>query len=124
MAQVIGRMEAIAADTGCSIVCLHHASKGAALMGAGDLQQARRVSSVLFDNIRWLSYLSSLTRAEAEDWGVDDDERRFFVRFGVRKAFYGAPFADRWFRRHDGGLEHPAVLERQRKRKGVPRGEA
>lgn len=29
MAQVIGRMEAIAADTGCSIVFLHHASKGA-----------------------------------------------------------------------------------------------
>ncbi len=28
MAQVIGRMEAIAADTGCSIVFLHHASKG------------------------------------------------------------------------------------------------
>lgn len=34
MAQVIGRMEAIAADTGCSIVFLHHASKGAAMMGA------------------------------------------------------------------------------------------
>ncbi|WP_268916052.1 hypothetical protein, partial [Aeromonas caviae] len=27
-------MEAIAADTGCSIVFLHHASKGAAMMGA------------------------------------------------------------------------------------------
>lgn len=40
MAQVIGRMEAIAADTGCSIVFLHHASKGAAMMGAGDQQQA------------------------------------------------------------------------------------
>ena len=34
MAQVIGRMEAIAADTGCSIVFLHHASKGAAIMGS------------------------------------------------------------------------------------------
>ncbi len=36
----------------------------------------------------------------------------------------GAPFADRWFRRHDGGVLKPAVLERQRKSKGVPRGEA
>ncbi|WP_223948190.1 helicase RepA family protein, partial [Aeromonas caviae] len=34
MAQVIGRMEAIAADTGCSIVFLHHASKGAPIMAA------------------------------------------------------------------------------------------
>lgn len=42
MAQVIGRMEAIAADTGCSIVFLHHASKGATMMGAGDQQQAGR----------------------------------------------------------------------------------
>ena len=111
MAQVIGRMEAIA-------------SKGAAMMGAGDQQQASRGSSVLVDNIRWQSYLSSMTSAEAEEWGVDDDQRRFFVRFGVSKANYGAPFADRWFRRHDGGVLKPAVLERQRKSKGVPRGEA
>ena len=117
-------LEAIAADTGCSIVFLHHASKGAAMMGAGDQQQASRGSSVLVDNIRWQSYLSSMTSAEAEAWGVDDDQRRFFVRFGVSKANYGAPFADRWFRRHDGGVLKPAVLERQRKSKGVPRGEA
>ncbi|WP_438885232.1 AAA family ATPase, partial [Bacillus cereus group sp. BC244] len=32
MAQVIGRMEAIASDTGCSIVYLHHSNKGAAMM--------------------------------------------------------------------------------------------
>lgn len=124
MAQVIGRMEAIAADTGCSIVFLHHASKGAAMTGAGDQQQASRGSSVLVDNIRWQSYLSSMTSAEAEEWGVDDDQRRFFVRFGVSKANYGAPFADRWFRRHDGGVLKPAVLERPRKDKGVARGKA
>ncbi len=47
MAQVIGRMEAIAADTGCSIVFLHHASKGAAMMGAGDQQQASRGLSLI-----------------------------------------------------------------------------
>ncbi|MEX6395990.1 AAA family ATPase [Providencia hangzhouensis] len=57
MAQVIGRMEAIAAATGCSIVFLHHASKGAAMIGTGDQQQASRGSSVLVDNIRWQSYL-------------------------------------------------------------------
>ncbi|WP_223940026.1 helicase RepA family protein, partial [Aeromonas caviae] len=37
---------------------LRHASKGAAMMGAGDQQQASRGSSVLVDNIRWQSYLS------------------------------------------------------------------
>lgn len=69
MAQVIGRMEAIAADTGCSVVFLHHASKGAAMMGTGDQQQASRGSSVLVDNIRWQSYLSGMTQSEAEGWG-------------------------------------------------------
>lgn len=115
MAQVIGRMEAIAADTGCSIVFLHHASKGAAMMGTGDQQQASRGSSVLVDNIRWQSYLSGMTQAEAEEWGVDRDQRGYFVRFGVSKANYGAPFQECWFRRHEGGILKPAVLERQKR---------
>ena len=71
MAQVIGRMEAIAADTGCAVVFLHHANKSASMMGNGDQQQASRGSSVLVDNIRWQSYLSGMTQAEAEEWGVD-----------------------------------------------------
>ena len=114
MAQVIGHMEAIAADTGCSIVFLHHSNKGAAMMGTADQQQASRGSSVLVDNIRWQSYLSGMTQAEAEEWGVDRSQRGYFVRFGVSKANYGAPFQECWFRRHEGGLVKPAVLERQK----------
>ncbi len=127
MAQVIGRMEAIAADTGCSIVFLHHANKGAAMAGAGDQQQASRGSSVLVDNIRWQSYLSGMTQAEAEEWGVDDGQRGYFVRYGVSKANYGAPFKECWFRRHDGGVLKQATLERQKRQtpaklKSVARG--
>lgn len=127
MAQVIGRMEAIAADTGCSIVFLHHANKGASMAGAGDQQQASRGSSVLVDNIRWQSYLSGMTQAEAEEWGVDEGQRGFFVRYGVSKANYGAPFQECWFRRHEGGVLKPAVLERQKRQppaklKSVARG--
>ena len=117
MAMVIGRMEAIAAETGCSIVFLHHASKGAAMMGAGDQQQASRGSSVLVDNIRWQSYLSSMTQGESEEWGVEDSQRGCFIRYGVSKANYGTPFQERWFRRHEGGVLKPAVLEKQQKAK-------
>lgn len=128
MAQVIGRMEAIASITGCSIVFLHHANKGAAGMGAGDQQQASRGSSVLVDNIRWQSYLSGMTLAEAEEWGVNGDQRGYFVRFGVSKANYGAPFQECWFRRQEGGILKPAVLERQKRQlpaklKSVARGD-
>ncbi|MBV2143733.1 helicase RepA family protein [Falsochrobactrum sp. TDYN1] len=127
MAQVVGRMEAIAADTGCSIVFLHHANKGASMMGGGDQQQASRGSSVLVDNIRWQSYLSGMTQAEAEEWGVDGSQRGYFVRYGVSKANYGAPFQECWFRRHEGGVLKPAVLERQKRQspnklKSVARG--
>ncbi|MFP2768291.1 helicase RepA family protein [Oceanisphaera sp. KMM 10153] len=119
MAQVIGRMEAIAAETDCSIVFLHHASKGAAMMGSGDQQQASRGSSVLVDNIRWQAYLAGMTAGEAEEWGVDANQRRYFVRFGVSKANYGEPFSERWFRRHEGGVLKPAILERQKRQQFV-----
>lgn len=121
MAQVVGSLEAIAADTACSIVFLHHANKGAAMMGAGDQQQASRGSSVLVDNIRWQSYLAGMTQTEAEEWGVDDDQRGYFVRYGVSKANYGTPFAERWFRRHEGGVLRPAMLEKRRQTKRAPR---
>jgi len=117
MAQIIGRMEAIAAETGCSIVFLHHTSKGAAMMNAGDQQQASRGSSVLVDNIRWQSYLSGMTQSESEEWGVEDSQRGYFVRYGVSKANYGTPFQERWFRRNEGGVLKPAVLEKQPKAK-------
>ncbi|GHA19642.1 helicase RepA family protein [Oceanisphaera arctica] len=123
MAQVIGCMEAIAADTGCSIVFLHHASKGTVMMGGVDQQQASRGSSVLVDNIRWQSYLSGMTQSEARDWGVDDSQRGYFVRYGVSKVNYGAPFQERWFRRQEGGVLKPAVLEPLRKAKGKLREE-
>ncbi|MGY5692457.1 helicase RepA family protein [Vibrio chemaguriensis] len=115
MAQVIGRMEAIAAETDCSIVFLHHSNKGAVMMGAGDHQQASRGSSVLVDNIRWQAYLASMTPAEAEKLGVESNQRKYFVRFGVSKANYGDPFSECWFRRHDGGVLKPAVLERRKR---------
>ncbi|MGJ8515191.1 helicase RepA family protein [Carnimonas bestiolae] len=122
MAQVIGCMEAIAAETGCSIVFLHHTSKGAAMAEFGDQQQASRGSSVLVDNIRWQSYLSSMTETEAGKWGVEVSQRRHFVRFGISKANYGAPFSDEcWFRRHDGGVLKRAVLEHQKPKSPIKR---
>ena len=120
MAQIIGRMEYIAKATGCAILFLHHAGKSAALNGQGDMQQASRGSSVLVDNIRWQSFVAGMSKAEAEEWGVDEAVRKDFVRFGVSKMNYGAPVADRWLRRDLGGVLVPAVLEKQRKRGGGP----
>ncbi|NVD37128.1 helicase RepA family protein [Marinobacter lutaoensis] len=113
MSAVVGRLEGIAQKTGCSILFLHHTNKSAAFMGAGDMQQASRGSSVLVDNIRWQAYLAGMTSAEAESWGVDETMRRHFVRLGVSKMNYGPPISERWLRRHEGGVLSPAVLEKQ-----------
>lgn len=114
MSEVIGRLEHIAQETGCSVIFLHHSSKAAALGGQGDQQQASRGSSVLVDNIRWQSYLAGMTAAEAEKRGVDEEMRGHFVRFGVSKVNYGPPIAEKWLRRTDGGVLVPAVLERRK----------
>ena len=87
------------------------------MAGAGDQQQASRGSSVLVDNIRWQAYLSGMTAAEAETWGVDDNQRPYFVRFAVSKANYGSPFHERWLRRHEGGVLKPVPLEKRAKPK-------
>lgn len=118
MSLVIGSMEHIAAETGCSIVFLHHANKTAAMSGAGDIQQASRGSSVLVDNIRWQGFLATMTESESATWGVEAPQRGYFVRFGISKANYGPPFNDRWFRRHEGGLLKPAILEPSKSKGG------
>lgn len=112
MARLLGRMERIAALTGCSIVFLHHTTKSAALNGQGDMQQASRGSSVLTDNIRWQGFVSGMSKDEAKDHGVKDADRGRYVRFGIPKRNYGAPVADLWLRRAEGGVLVPARLEK------------
>ncbi|VTM51671.1 replication protein A [Klebsiella quasipneumoniae] len=73
-------------------------------MGVGDIQQASRGSSVLVDNIRWQSYLAGMTALEAKTYGISDDVRGQFVRFGINKVNYGERAPDRWLQRHEGGV--------------------
>ena len=104
MARVIAAMEYLSAETGASVVFLHHSSKSAALGGTVDEQQSSRGSSVLTDNVRWQAYLSTMSKAEAKENKVDPDSRRYFVRFGISKQNYGPPFSDVWFERGTGGV--------------------
>jgi RecA-family ATPase len=115
MAEVIGRMEYIAQESGCAIVFLHHASKSAALSGQGDQQQASRGSSVLVDNIRWQAFLAGMSQKEAEEWGVEEEFIRSHVRFGISKVNYGPPLEDRFLRRTEGGVLAPTALEKKEK---------
>lgn len=111
MSQVLGHMEAITACTGCAIVFLHHSSKSAAMNGQGDQQQASRGSSVLVDNVRWQMYLAGMNAADAKKHGIQEAMKGYWVRGGVSKQNYGAPFEEQWLRRVDGGVLVQGKLE-------------
>ena len=108
MAALLAHLEHICRASNASIVFLHHVSKASALNGAAGEQQASRGSSVLTDNVRWQSNLSTMSEKEAKAAGVADDLRRRFVRLGFPKMNYGPPVADLWFQRERGGVLRPA----------------
>lgn len=130
MKKVVARLRMIGAQTGCTVLFLHHTNKASAFAGSGGEQQASRGSSVLVDNVRWQGYLRTMTAEEAEKHSVDEDRRGFFTEFGASKQNYGRPVAPRWLRKVsamdeeiEGGYTlQPAVLEKPRKRKPKQQG--
>lgn len=117
MTNIIGVMRSIAAKYQCSILFLHHSSKNMAVSGAGDMQQASRGSSVLTDNIRWQSYLVTMTEKESEQLTyrtsgepIGKEAKGYFVKFGVSKQNYGAQFVEKWYRRGKNGILEPIQL--------------
>lgn len=111
MAGLLAYMEQLCRENSTSVLFLHHTSKAGALNG-GDAQQASRGSSVLTDNARFQANLVGMTPEQARQFNVDENCRRNFVRLSFPKINYSAPIPDQWFRRRDGGLLEPAVLER------------
>ena len=126
MARLMAVMQGAAMQSGAAILFLHHISKGAALSGQGGAQQAARGSSVITDNARGQFFLSTMTEAETTEVGgnlydigapgklariplqnTDDEGREMrtrYVRFGVAKSNYAAPWPDIWLRREDHGV--------------------
>ena len=104
MTQVLNKLEAICAETGASIMFLHHSSKVSTLSGSVGEQQSSRGSSVLVDNVRWQGFISGMTQKEAEARGVSEEDRKFLVRFGISKHNYCPPMCDIWFERKAGGV--------------------
>ena len=121
MSEVIGRLEAIATDTGCAVLFLHHSAKNASQTETLDQQQASRGSSVLSDNVRWQSYLSPMTDQQAKKFGIQANQRPWYVHFGISKSNYGQAFSGKWYMRTPTGVlipTHPDnVTNRQQRSK-------
>lgn len=113
--RVMHALEHIAQATESAVVFLHHASKAAALAGAGDAQQASKGSAVWTDHGRWTSNLVGMTKEDAKEYGKSNDERKNYVRWLISKENYGPPMYDLWYVRGNGGVLRPVHLEKQQK---------
>lgn len=110
MSQLVSMLEYLAESTGAAVLFLHHANKASIRDGSTDSQAAGRGASVLTDNVRWASFLASMTTAEAKELGVAPANRGRYVRFGVSKVNHGFRPEDRWFERKAGGVLVPVEL--------------
>lgn len=118
MSRLTTTLERLAAQTGASVLYLHHVSKGSARDGLTDQQQAARGASALIDNARWCGYVAKMTEEEAKRLSdstfgrapIGSDRRGYFVRFGVSKQNYCAMDAEKWLQRQDGGVLRPVTL--------------
>lgn len=118
MARLVATLEHIAASTGASVLYLHHVNKASAREGQLDQQQAARGASSLIDNARWCGFVARMTEDEANRLSyrvdrqpIDNERRKFFVRFGVSKQNYDVAQHDQWYERGDGGVLMPITLQ-------------
>jgi RecA-family ATPase len=120
MTSVVQACERLASGSAMAVVVAHHTNKASALNGMADQQQAVRGSSALTDAIRWQANLIRMTTKEADELGIEAEERGYFVRLELAKANYVPPQATIWLRRMPGGvLAHvPLGTTRTPQRKG------
>ena len=103
----------IARETGCTILVLHHVSKGAGQ--GGEDWTAARGASALTTAVRLQINITPPSKTELEQYGIDESMRRSWCRVATVKTNYGPPPPDGWLRRGEGG-----VLERQQMRGSPP----
>ena len=103
MAQLLLVLERIGANTGASVLVLHHVNKSSGRYRNGD-QFAIRGASALLDNAR---FGAAITYQED-----DDAEAGVSIRYSVSKNNYAAPIPNRYFLRHEGGVLLPVPQER------------
>lgn len=96
---VVQCFDQIMARTGCSVHLVHHTRKKTAEGGYGDMDTARGASAVV-SAARIVHTLNAMTPKVGAEYGLDEDECRWYVRLDDAKGNM-APPADgvRWFKK-------------------------
>lgn len=93
-------LEAIRKQTGVTVLCAHHSRKG----GTGESADDIRGASAFVDALRFAATLYSPSVEDAKKLGIDEDERRSWVRMMVVKSNYKTDIDSQWYRRSEGGV--------------------
>jgi RecA-family ATPase len=111
MATVLGVFEMICRETGAAVLLLHHVSKSMARDGRQDEQQATRGAAAITDNCRWQGWMQTMSKTDADRYGIAEDDRKKYVAFGGNKENYGQATGERWLERGRGGVLLPIQLQ-------------
>ncbi|MET3124700.1 hypothetical protein AAKU67_004317 [Oxalobacteraceae bacterium GrIS 2.11] len=124
MKKLLALLGRVAANTGCSILLLHHVSKGSTKEGDPDSQQSARGASSIVDNARWCGHLTKMSKKDSihflevkidangnkTEELVGPDRNGYFVKYIVPKQNYNALTPDLWLKRVEGGVLVPVTL--------------
>ncbi|SCN47309.1 putative DNA helicase [methanotrophic endosymbiont of Bathymodiolus azoricus (Menez Gwen)] len=109
MSAVLRQFEFMAKLASSSVLLIHHEGKGS-LNDSDAGTAASRGASAITDNARWHMRLQRMTRSDAENRGVlEDDERRRWIRVTNEKANYGEEMSEAWLLRGEAGVLSSSV---------------
>lgn len=102
MTRFMQALQRVAKETGCTIIVLHHTSKG----GEGDREEwaAARGASALTTACRWQVNLRPPSKTDKDELGIGDDEHGLWVRVAITKSNYGETPPAGWLQRTRGGI--------------------
>lgn len=102
-ASLMQRLSAVARDTGCAIIVLHHVGKSGNQDGKEEWASARGASAFT-TSVRWQLNMRPPTKEEQAKYSIDEEMRRFWIRTAVVKSNYGDAGGEKWLRRGHGGV--------------------
>ncbi|MCX7143774.1 MAG: AAA family ATPase [Proteobacteria bacterium] len=110
----IEELEFIKKHTGATILVAHHANKWSAgpnSSAADTSQSASRGSSAFSDGVRWQMNLAGITKVDANNLGIAEERRHYYLGAVVVKNNYGPPSEPILLERKEGGYLAKANLK-------------
>jgi hypothetical protein len=119
-------LESLREKIGAAIIAPHHVNKESLRVGTEQLSIASLRGAVgLPDAARWVAIMATLRRDAAEEYGIEPDDARYYVRLELPKNSDAPPWPGMWLKRlrERGGVLVPADFKLKHTVKAEQKGE-